>query len=218
MDPKRIVAQGYDQIAERYAAWTGSATGEPRERYVDLLEQLLPSGSRVLDLGCGTGALATTRLARRFAVTGVDLSGRSIALARRNLPEATFLHADMTALDLPVGAFDAVVAFYSNIHVPRAEHALLLRSVTRLLRPGGVLIATMGVGTAPGDIEEDWLGAPMFFSHYDADTNKRLIEAAGLRLISARVEATEEDGVPIPFLWIVAERPLSPAATDARPP
>jgi SAM-dependent methyltransferase len=206
-DPKRVVADGYDRIAERYAEWSGGGGEDPRDRYLALLEARLPVGAAVLDLGCGTGALSTERLARRFAVTGVDISGRSIALARRNVPAATFLHADMTALRFAPESFDAVAAFYSIIHVPPNEHAALLRAIAGWLRPGGLLVATMGVGSDPGAVEEDWLGVPMYFGHHDAETNRRLVQDADLRILSARAESTVEDGTPVPFLWVVAERP-----------
>ena len=206
MDPKQIVAQGYDRIAERYAEWSG-CSDEPRERYLALLEERLPVGAAVLELGCGTGASTTIRLAARFAVTGVDISRRSIEIVRRAVPGGTFLHADMAALELPPASFDAVTAFYSITHVPREEHAALLRAIARWLRPGGLLIATMGAGESPGAVEADWLGAPMYFSHYGPATNKRLVREAGLKLLSARVETTEEDGVPVPFLWVVAQKP-----------
>ena len=207
MEPKQVVAQGYDRIGERYAAWSGGSGDDPRERHLALLIERLPAGAAVLDLGCGAGGSATRRLAERFAVTGVDISGRSIALARRQVPGARFLHADMAALDLPPASFDAVAAFYAVTHVPREEHAALLRGIARWLRPGGLLVATMGVAAAAGAVEPDWLGVPMYFSHHDAGTNRRLVQAAGLALLSARVETTDEDGVLVPFLWVVAQKP-----------
>ena len=206
MDPKRIVADGYDRIAERYAEWAGRLPDDARERYTTLVLDQLPAGAAVLDLGCGGGP-TTRHFAARFAVTGVDLSARQIALAEQLVPEATFIHADMTALDFAPASFDAVTAFYSITHVPREEHGPLLRAIARWLRPGGLLVATMGAGSAAGDVEEDWLGAPMYFSHYDAETNRRLVEEAGLRPVSARIETTDEDGVPVPFLWVVARKP-----------
>jgi hypothetical protein len=56
LDPKRIVADGYDEIAERHAAWASHTRAQERERYVALLMGLLPAGAALLDLGCGAGA------------------------------------------------------------------------------------------------------------------------------------------------------------------
>jgi len=161
----------------------------------------------VLELGCGQGTPTTRLLAERFTVTGVDISARQLELARSAVPNATFLHADMASLDLPPQSFDGVAAFFSLIHVPREEHAALLERIATWLRPGGLLVASMGVRDSPGDVEEDWLGAPMYFSHWDAGANCRLVEQSGLRILSAREEIADEDGAPVAFLWIVAEQP-----------
>lgn len=89
MDPKRIVEQGYDAISDRYAAWAAGARTSERARYMAVLEDALPPGAMVLDLGCGTGVPVARRLSARFAVTGVDLSSRHVEMARRNVPMAT---------------------------------------------------------------------------------------------------------------------------------
>jgi GrpB-like predicted nucleotidyltransferase (UPF0157 family)/predicted TPR repeat methyltransferase len=206
-DPKRIVARGYDRIAERYAAWTGETWQGDRAHFGELLFERLPPGAAVLDLGCGTGVPVARALATRFAVTGVDLSPRSIALARRNVPAATFLQADMSALDFPAESFDAVVAFYSIIHLPRDEHLALLRAIASWLRPGGLFIAALGAGESDDWYEDDWLGAPMYWSHFDGAANIRLVEATGLRLLRAEDTTKDEDGVPATFLWVAAEKP-----------
>ncbi len=206
-DPKTIVAQAYDRIAERYAEWAGQVRVEERERYTRVLLDSVPAGAPVLELGCGTGLPTTKRLAERFAATAVDLSERHVELARGNVPAATVVHGDMTALDFPEASFAAVAAFYSITHVPREEHARLLEQIARWLRPGGLLVAALGAGSSAGAVEADWLGAPMYFSHYDAETNRRLVERAGLEIVSARVETADEDGVPTPFLWVVARKP-----------
>jgi SAM-dependent methyltransferase len=207
MHPKQIVAQGYDAIAERYAEWAGRTRTDERERYTAVLLNALPPGARVLELGCGVGVPTTQRLARRFAVTGVDISAQHIALARRNVPAATFVQADMAALDFPPAGFDAVAAFYSIIHVPREEHAALLHDIATWLRPGGLLVAAMGAGSTQAAVEQDWLGVPMYFSHFDSATNQRLVEDAGFEIISAREETADEDGVPVTFVWVVARKP-----------
>jgi SAM-dependent methyltransferase len=203
-DPKQIVATGYDRIAERYAAWTGNALTDERARFVSLLYEHLPAGAEVLELGCATGVPTTRELVKRFSVTGVDISGRSIALAKERVPEATFVQADFTRLDLPPASVDAVIAFYTITHVPREEHAPLLRKIATWLRPGGYFVASLGAGDDPGTVEDDWLGAPMYFSAFDAATNRRLVQEAGLDLLIAEEITGDEDGVPVTFLWVMA--------------
>jgi SAM-dependent methyltransferase len=149
----------------------------------------------------------TAALADGRDVTGVDISATQVELARRNVPGATFLHADMTALSFPPGSFDAVVAFYSLTHVPRDDVPPLLSRIRDWLRPGGVFLASMGVEDDPGTVESDWLGVDMYFSHFSARKNRRLVEAAGLAVDSAEVLVEPEDRCDARFLWIVAHKP-----------
>jgi len=211
-DPKEIVARGYDRIAERYAAWAADVRVEERERYTQLLLESVPAGAAVLELGCGAGLPTTQRLAERFAVTGVDISERQIALARANAPNATFPQADMTALDFDPASFDAVCAFYAITHVPRDEHAALLRRIAAWLHAGGLFVASFSNGGSSDGVEGDWLGAPMFFSGYDAQANVHFVREAGFDIISAIPETDEEFGRPTTFLWIVARA----ARTEAK--
>jgi SAM-dependent methyltransferase len=104
------------------------------------------------------------------------------------------------------GKFDAVAAFYCISHVPLEEHIGLLSDIYRILKPGGLFVATMGSGNLPDSIEPDWLGAPMFFSHYDGETNARLVKEAGFNIIIAADEAEEESGKLVRFRWIIAGR------------
>ncbi|MFN8679166.1 MAG: class I SAM-dependent methyltransferase [Thermomicrobiales bacterium] len=204
--PQELVAHSYDAIAERYAAWTGDALAGARQRYVELLQREIPPGAPVLDLGCGTGVPVARALATRYRVTGVDGSARSIELARQNVPDATFLQADMTQVEFPSASFAAVISSYAIIHVPRVEHAALLQRLAGWLQPGGLLIATMGAVESEG-MEEDWLGAPMYWSHFDAGTNQQLVTNAGFELVEAALDTADEDGQPITHLWIVGRKP-----------
>ena len=206
-DPRQTVADGYDRMGARYAGLEVQDPGKVRGRYEATLLEELPPKARVLDLGCGAGVPTTRRLARRFAVTGVDISERQIDRARVNVPGAWFIHSDMAALDLPVGGFDGVSAFYSIIHLPRDEHAGLLRAISGWLVPGGLLIATMGTTSTAESYEDDWLGVRMYWSSFDGETNLRIVEEAGLRVTSAREETSQADDASETFLWIVARKP-----------
>jgi SAM-dependent methyltransferase len=206
LDPKQVVERGYDRIAEPYLEWIHDSRVEERARYTSVLLDGLPAGAEVLDLGCGAGVPTTQALARRFKVTGVDISTRQIALARQDVPEAQFIQADITQLDIAPASFDAVSAFYAIIHVPRQEQSKLLRDIASWLRPGGLLVATMGARSMKADYDEDFLGARMYWSSFDSETNRRLVEEAGLHVISAREETAEEFGKRVTFLWVVAQK------------
>jgi SAM-dependent methyltransferase len=206
IDPKRVVADGYDAVAERYFEWSDASPSPTRLAWLDRALQRIPLGAEVLDLGCGAGIPMTKALAAGRRVTGVDLSARQLELARRNVPEATFIHADMAGLDLPSVSLDAVVAFYSLTHLPQAELPGLLTSIHRWLRPGGVFLASMGAQEAADEIESDWLGVPMFFGHPGAKRNRALVRRTGFEIETTAVEAEPEDRHDALFLWVVARK------------
>jgi len=207
IDPKQVVAAGYDRIAEQYLAWSGLRPSPARLRALALADERIPRGAEVLELGCGAGLPMTAAIARDRRLTGVDISASQIALARRNVPGAAFIEADLTSLEIAPASVDAVVAFYVLTHVPRDEHAALLGRIRSWLRPGGVLIASFGVEDDPGGIEEDWLGVDMYFSHFSARVNRRLVEAAGFVIERADVLQEPEDRHDARFLWVVAHVP-----------
>ncbi|HKG57147.1 MAG TPA: class I SAM-dependent methyltransferase [Candidatus Limnocylindrales bacterium] len=210
-DAKRVVAAGYDIVARRYLEWSGLRPSATRLRALRAALDRIPPGGDILELGCGAGLPMTAALAEKGRVTGVDISGAQIQLARANVPTATFVQGDMTTLELAPSTFDAVVAFYSITHVPRDEHAALLGRITSWLRPAGVFVASMGVEDDPGGVERDWLGVDMYFSHFSAKRNRRLVEAAGMEIESADVLAEPGDRHDARFLWVVARKPETPA-------
>jgi cyclopropane fatty-acyl-phospholipid synthase-like methyltransferase len=160
----------------------------------------------VLELGCGAGVPVTRRLAGRHRVTAIDLSARQVELAREHVPEATVLQADALALALPESSFDAIVSLYMSGHVPRAEQVELLSRVARWLRPGGHLLMTLTREGNDGAVEEDWLGAPMYFAGEDAETNLARVRASGFEVLRAELVPQVEFGREVAFLWVLARR------------
>jgi magnesium-protoporphyrin O-methyltransferase len=99
-----------------------------RDRMRETLMSWLPQdlhGARVLDAGCGTGALATLAAQRGAQVLAIDLSPTLVALARDRMPQIAgggaidFRSGDM--LDPALGKFDFVVAMDSLIHYQAAD-------------------------------------------------------------------------------------------------
>lgn len=207
-DPKEIVARGYDAIALRYAEWK-DASGWPTMRWLRSLLERLPNGSKVLELGCGRGVPATRELAKRHEVVGVDISSSQIALARHHVPEATFVHADVTELELPNASYDAVVSFYMFGHIPPDEQGRLVARIAVWLRPGGWFLATMGARDedVPDTVEEDWLGAPMYFAGVGRQRSLELVLRAGLEVEREEAIPQIEHGEEVRFLWVLARRP-----------
>ncbi|SEO24724.1 Methyltransferase domain-containing protein [Actinacidiphila rubida] len=180
-----MVRRGYDAVSVRY-----DQAYEEADKYGDWLRELarrVPSGGAVLDLGCGSGVPARSLAAAGFRVTGADFSEVQIRRARERVPGAEFVHADITDPAFapgPPGTFDAVVCLFALIHLPLAQQPPLLRRIAGWLRPGGWFLATTGQRAWTG-VEEDWLGggAPMWWSHADAATNRRWITEAGLTVV-----------------------------------
>ena len=174
----------------------------------------LPREAEVLDLGCGTGLPADRILAGRFRLTGVDVSDVMVRRARGNVPTARFRRVDMTEARFPPGSFDAVIALYSIIHVPRRVQRPLFRRVGSWLRPGGLLLAVLGHDAYEG-VERDWLGAgvPMYWSHADAATYRRWLDAAGFTVLRQEFVPEGEGGHE---LFLARKRRRAPAGTSPR--
>jgi cyclopropane fatty-acyl-phospholipid synthase-like methyltransferase len=206
-DHTRSVRDGYDALAPRFGEWMAKVEGDPWERFVEELEARLSSkaSARVLDLGCGGGA-KTKRLARSFDVVGVDISVEQLRLARAEVSEATFVRADFAELDFDAASFDAVVAFYSIVHVPRAQHPALFAKIRHWLKPGGLFLASLSHVGGP-DRTEEWLGVEMFFSGFPAETNRRLVREAGFELLLDEIVWMREPGLDVAFFWVLAEKP-----------
>lgn len=111
--------------------------------------------SRVLDVGCGAGVDLVTMVSAAPGVTGLglDLDADAVALAERTIDEwglgdrATVRHADVrdVVAEQPSQRFD--VALLANVlyYLPPAQRVPLLRDVSTLLAPGGMLVVVTTV-------------------------------------------------------------------------
>jgi SAM-dependent methyltransferase len=183
-DPKDLVRHSYDRISRAYRGDSVSRNW----RYFTWLEALTPllkPGGAILDLGCDCGIPVAQELARRFHVTGVDISAVQIARVRQLVPHAAFLHADMTTLRFPPDTFAAVVSFFAIIHLPVHEHRPLLERCFSWLQPGGYFMARVGHQAWTG-YKDDWYSAPMYWSHADEATCLTWFQELGYAVLWTR--------------------------------
>ncbi|NLU74332.1 methyltransferase domain-containing protein [Streptomyces sp. HNM0575] len=145
--------RGYDLLAPKF---DGSPFRTPDNVLDATAEALRRTGpyETGLDLCCGTGA-GVDRVLRRVCggtVTGVDFSGGMLAEARRAVPDAEWVRADVRALPARE-AFDLAVSFGAFGHFLPRERPVLFAQVHAALRPGGLfafpVAAPPRVGSLP---------------------------------------------------------------------
>ncbi len=145
---------GFDQVAARYEMTAFSdpafALAAVHGWAIEELERRVGgAGSRVLDVGCGTGLLLEMLAGRGHRVVGVEPSAGMRSEAARRRPWLTVLGGDLAAIPLPDGSVDGVVTTYAISHLARDEKPAALEELLRVVRPGGaVVIADVGVASA----------------------------------------------------------------------
>src|SRR6185295_12071289 len=102
-------------------------------------------GERVLDVGCGTGALSSTlaSMTRAAKIVGIDPSAGFIQAARSQItdPRVTIELGDAQMLPYPEACFDRCLALLIVNFIPDAPKAL--REMRRVTKPGGVVATAM---------------------------------------------------------------------------
>ena len=147
----------YDVVADDYVAHIfDELKDKPFDR--QLLDDVVTraAGGVICDLGCGPGHVARYLHERGANVIGVDLSPAMVERARSLTPAVRFETADMRALDVPDGAWQAIVAMYSIIHIPRGQLAPVFREMRRTLAPGGFAMLSFHIGAEVVHRDEWW--------------------------------------------------------------
>ena len=136
---KDFEAAGWSANAGGYERLTGRITAQVAELLLDAAG--VRPGARVLDVGCGTGALCALAAARGARPTGVDLADGMVAAARRAHPELEFVAGDAEALPCADAGVDAALGAFVVNHVPHPERAAA--ELRRVLVPGGRVALAM---------------------------------------------------------------------------
>ena len=201
-------AEVFDALGLDYEkAFASSATHRASLRW--LLERLAP-GSRVLDVGSGTGRpTAETLAGAGHRVLGVDVSPVMVELAARQVPGAEFRRADTRELPLEDGAFDAACVYFSLLQMDRSEQEAVVRRLVRAVRPGGLVV----LATVPFDVEGAqglFMGRPVRVTSFAAEDFEDMAVRAGLTVLAeerVEFEPAHPDAAPEPHLFLHCRRP-----------
>ena len=183
-DPLRKIRSNYDALASAYAREiSGELDHRPLER--SLLEKFAAAcDGLICDLGCGPGHV--TEYLRRFNVNviGLDLSSGILEEARARHYEIIFLQGNMLNLPFPAAKLAGIVAFYSIIHFDSYQVARAFAEMSRVLKPGGLVLLGVHVGTEVVHVDELW-GVPVDFDAAFFDLHELIgkLETHGFKVI-----------------------------------
>jgi SAM-dependent methyltransferase len=159
------VAERYDVVRPRY----------PPALVAGLVELAgIGPGSRILEIGCGTGQLTVPLATTGADVTAVELGAALAAVAARNLagfPRARVVQGAFEDVDLPDGAFDLVVAATSFHWI---DEAVRLAKPARILRAGGRLAVVDTHHISAGGTAAFFADAQRCYEAWDPDAPRDL--------------------------------------------
>ncbi len=148
----------YDQVAGEYVTRIfHELEHKPLDReLLDRFAAEVRGLGTVCNMGCGPGHVAQYLHERGMHVLGTDVSPGMVEQARQLNPGIEFQQGNMSSLDVENEAWGGIVAFYSIIHIPRAEVISVLREFRRVLRPNGLLLLSFHQGQEIIHLDELW--------------------------------------------------------------
>ena len=181
-------SNGYERVASVFIAGRGGNSSSIGASVVADWSQTLPSGARVLDLGCGTGSpISQALIERGFNVYGVDASPMMVAAFRARFPGVPVECAAVEDSDFFSRTFDGAVAwglfFLLDVEVQRR----LIKKITEALRSGGSLLFT-----APNQScswRDAMTGRTSISLGHEA--YRRALKAEGMSLVGTHVDEGE---------------------------
>ncbi|KIC12450.1 SAM-dependent methlyltransferase [Leisingera sp. ANG-M1] len=169
----------YDDNAAEYAERFAGSMDDGEAADFQTFTARLPAQGTVLDLGCGPGQWAARFRDAGYRVAALDASPE-MAEAARTAYGIEVITAGFDALDAE-GVFDGIWAYFSLLHVPRAELPVHLAAVHKALTAGGTLCLSMKLGESEG---RDELGR--FYAYHSEEELRGHLQTAGFTVLGSR--------------------------------
>ncbi len=198
MDQRTVSA--YDHAAAAYCdEWLSQPPPDDLQR---LWREFFVMGGRTIDIGSGSGRDADWLDRNGYPCEGLDVSAGLIAEARRRFPHLRLRHGRLPDLDgLPDAGYDNVLCETVIMHLPGPQVPSAVRSLCRILAPGGVLYLSWRV--AKGADVRDAVGR--LYSAFAAGPVRHAL--SGCELVHDREETSASSGRRVHRL--IARKPAS---------
>jgi ubiquinone/menaquinone biosynthesis C-methylase UbiE len=175
----------YERHARDYVADRQRGGGNERA-WLDQFTALLPPGSSILDIGCGSGdPVARYLLDQGFAVEGVDSSPTLVGFCRERFPQQSWHVADMRTLALE-GTYKGLLAWDSFFHLSHDAQRRMFAIFRRHASPNAALMFTSG--TSHGEAIGSYRGEPLYHASLATEEYRALLNANSFRVVAHVVE------------------------------
>ncbi len=189
------IARAYDTVAGEYSKeFLGEHEKKPMDR--EMLRRFageIRDKKPVWDLGCGPGQTTKYLHDLEIKISGLDLSEKTVAEARKNYPEISFRRGNMLDLDFPDSSIAGIVSFYAIVHFTRSQVETAFREIFRVLRQEGIFLLTFHIGDETIR-QEEFLGKiiDVDFMLFPTEFIAGCLESAGFK----EIEITEREPYP----------------------
>ncbi len=164
----------------------------------------MPNKAKILDCGCGRGQDSEVFAKLGFNVTGIDITPEFVDMAKRRVPDATFIQMDMREINLPPSTFDGVWVSFSLLHIHQTDVPKVLSNIKKIMELNGKMMIALHRGP-----KTDWVMANISGLNHNCSVQEwiqcdleRVIQESGFRIEYAR--PFERPGGRFPLLTIMA--------------
>lgn len=152
----KSVLNVFDNMANEYVEYFGDDWEFIKE--INEFANSFDKEDKILDLGCGSGYITNYLIEKGLNATGIDFSSEMIKIAKKKYPKLNFLLDDFLNIEkhFDENSIDGLIAIYSLYFIPKEQFEEMLKSLSKVLKNGGLFLFVTQIGTG-----EDYITTPL---------------------------------------------------------